>query len=295
MMFYEIQLLSTPSIRFSCSVDIEKIKNSFDRIPNFLEFCIIEQGCSIHNNYDGTVDSLCPGMLSVITSDTACDCISVDDVRQCHTTVGVDVEYSFVRYDSERECDVPSLKERMKKSAIILVPCMEKLDKIYTKAINQIKNISSLYITGDGADRIKAIGYWYNLSALFTEYVMGKLDNIDFQPSEVLYVEKAVKYINLHYHEKITVGDISEYLEISDGYLQRIFKNIKGVTIVAYINQTRVNVALNLMEERDLSLREAGANVGIDDPAYMSRLFRNVTGMSLREYMAQQREMVRNT
>ena len=38
------------------------------------------------------------------------------------------------------------------------------------------------------------------------------------------------------------------------------------------------------METKNLSLKEAAYNVGIDDPAYMSRLFKKIIGLSVRDY-----------
>lgn len=222
------------------------------------------------------------------------ECVSAGDERQCHTTVGVDVEYRLRKHNSHIGVDTHSLTERIKSTQTILIPWAEQLGDKYYKVVNIIRNISYLHLCSTPTDEIRAIGQWYGLAALLTDFVLQKLDNIDTPPSEEMYVQKAVSYINSHLTEKITVGEIAEFLQISDGYLHRVFKSIKGSGIVAYINQQRINAALSLMENRHLSMKKAAYNVGIDDPAYMSRLFRNVTGMSMREYLARQNEKVRN-
>ena len=50
-----------------------------------------------------------------------------------------------------------------------------------------------------------------------------------------------------------------------------------------------MTVAIDLVDNRGLSLKDAAYNVGIEDPAYMSRLFKKVTGLSFREYFREKR------
>ena len=108
-------------------------------------------------------------------------------------------------------------------------------------------------------------------------------------PSEQAYAAKAVRYINLHYTRRLTVEDIAYHLGISEGYLHRIFKRVEDCSILTYLNRKRVYAAIDLMENRNLSLKEAAYNVGIEDPAYMSRLFKKTTGLSVREYFREKR------
>ena len=89
--------------------------------------------------------------------------------------------------------------------------------------------------------------------------------------------------------EPVTIEDIAAQLGISAGYLHRIFRHVKNCSILDCLNRKRVIAAIELMENRNLSLKEAAYNVGIEDPAYMSRLFKKVTGLSCREYFRDRR------
>ncbi|MBE7042139.1 MAG: helix-turn-helix transcriptional regulator [Ruminococcaceae bacterium] len=285
MIFYELELLGTPKINFACSVNKEKNKNSFHNIKDFIEICIIEEGISHHRYPDGKQELICPGMLSAIFSDTNCEIYG--EGRQRHTTVGVIVPYNLTRYNSEEECDIHALKDRMRKNVLILIPYQYPIDDICEKLIGMIKNISQLHLSTTPSDKIKAIGAWYSLTALLTDFVLKKLDKTNnFIPSEQLYAEKAIKYISCNYQKKLSIAEIAEQLELSTGHLHRIFKNVIGMSPIEYLNHIRVKAAISLMQNQKLSLHEASVNVGIDDPAYMSRLFRKVTGLSCREYMS---------
>ena len=49
------------------------------------------------------------------------------------------------------------------------------------------------------------------------------------------------------------------------------------------------NDAVNLINNKNISLKEAAHSVGIEDPAYMSRMFKKITGLSYREYFKNKR------
>ncbi len=92
-------------------------------------------------------------------------------------------------------------------------------------------------------------------------------------------------FLEKNYNRRLHVSEIARELQVSEGHFHRIFKKVHGMGITEYANRLRVGVAVSLMDERGLSLKEAAYNVGIDDPAYMSRLFKNVAGVSYREYI----------
>ena len=105
-------------------------------------------------------------------------------------------------------------------------------------------------------------------------------------PAERMYVARAEQYIADRYAIQLSVKEIAAHLGISDGYLHRVFRRVKGMSVLGFINRRRVSVALELIRAKRMTLAEAAYNVGIEDPAYMSRLFKKVTGMSYRDYVS---------
>ncbi len=218
-------------------------------------------------------------------SDISCNSYLADNNGQRHSTVGVRVNYNLRRHDSENDTDTQSLKERLSHSNTILIPYHELLDDLYDEARNIIIKIASLFISEDPKSKFSALGQWFTLAACMTDFVIKKTDSApDISPSEHLYVSKACRYIHKSYAKKLTVADIASHLNISEGYLHRIFRRVKNSGVLEYINRYRIFVAIELISNRHLSLKEAAYNVGIDEPAYMSRLFKKVTGISYHEY-----------
>ena len=287
MRFFEIQPVTIPTFKFAYSVEIGKFRHSFNRVKDFLELCVLESGSIEQRHADGRTERIYPKMFSPLFCTDICTALSVGEGINRHTTVGVAMQYTFKRYDSESECNVADLKRRMKENFIILVPYHEDISEIYDKAISIIKSIGISLSSESPAEKGMALSRYFALTSLLTDFVLRRLDDAQsvLPPSEVLYASKAEGYINESYAKKLTVEDIADFLEISSGYLQHIFRHVTGMTVVDYINSCRVTNAIKLMQSRGLSLKEASLNVGVSDPAYMSRLFRKVTGLSCREYM----------
>lgn len=285
MIFYEIELLSVPEIVHACSVDTDRYKNRFDKVADFLEIAILEQGSIGFDHDDGTKEITTAGMSIPIFSDMACSTYLAGENGQRHSTVGVRVSYNMRRHDSEENMDINKLKERINCSNTILIPYHEQLDDLFDEARNIIRKITSLFIAKDPKSKFSALGHWFILASRMTDFVIKKTDtNPDISPSEQLYVSKACRYIHKFYAKKLTVAEIAEHLSISEGYLHRIFRRVKNSGVLEYINKYRVSVAIELISTRRISLKEAAYNVGIDEPAYMSRLFKKVTGISYHEY-----------
>lgn len=289
MKFLEIEPLSLPKIVFAYSVEISKYSHKFHNFERFFEICMHETGTAECRYADGSVQPELPGMISTITYLDDVECASTGNGTNRHTTVGVNMAYIATKYESEAECDIDALKARMKEKYIILIPLFEVLDDIVDKIISTIKSIGVIFYSDDLAEKTMALSKWFALTSLLSDYVLKRLDNTisRLPPSEHMYASKAVKFISENYKRKITVEEISNYVELSEGHFQRIFHRVKGMSVVEYINTHRVKAVAELMTTQNISLKEAALNVGVTDPAYMSRLFKKVTGLSCREYMRQ--------
>ncbi len=95
---------------------------------------------------------------------------------------------------------------------------------------------------------------------------------------------KAMGYIREHLAEKISVEAVAEAAGVKYGLLKKKFRQDMNMSLVEYINQTRIRQVENLITVQGMKLEEAGAQVGIGDPDYLSRLFRQCTGITVREY-----------
>ena len=101
-------------------------------------------------------------------------------------------------------------------------------------------------------------------------------------------IVQAVDYMKEHAHEKITLGQIAREVSLNDSYLSRLFKLETGRNIVHFLNELRMERAVELMKDPNLKLKEIAEKVGIEDPFYFNRLFKKHYNMSPSEYKNRQ-------
>lgn len=103
-------------------------------------------------------------------------------------------------------------------------------------------------------------------------------------PNHLQYVSDTLAYIHENYDQKILIPDIAARLNISARYLNKIFFQHMSLTILTYINMYRVNQAIELMRDTDLSLTEIAAQTGCKDSQHFSKLFKNIIGLPPNQY-----------
>ncbi len=100
-------------------------------------------------------------------------------------------------------------------------------------------------------------------------------------------VNDAIKYINQYYFESINLSSISECIGVHKVYLCRLFKEETGYNLTDYVTKTRIEKAIEMMQQTQLKLYEIGEKVGFTDARQFSTSFKKVVGISPTEYRDQ--------
>ena len=101
------------------------------------------------------------------------------------------------------------------------------------------------------------------------------------------YVMESLAFIAGHYNEPdISVGYIAKSVGISEGYLCHIFKKETNYTLVEYLSQYRMHVAMQLLRDCRVKIYEVAEQVGYRDIAYFSSTFRKIVGVTPSEFQA---------
>lgn len=106
---------------------------------------------------------------------------------------------------------------------------------------------------------------------------------------EVLNIENphtfaAIRYINENIDRKITLDDVAWECCISKRYLIRIFKECVETTVNNYIILTKINKAMEYIQENNSTLTEIACRLGFSSIQYFSSTFKKYTGVSPREF-----------
>lgn len=100
-------------------------------------------------------------------------------------------------------------------------------------------------------------------------------------PGTLLYAERAKKYIHRHIYQPITQMEVAEHLEITPEYLCSIFKKTQGITLMKYVNKTKLDGIKDLMDREHIPLYKAAALFGFADANYVSRLYKSFFGHNI--------------
>lgn len=101
------------------------------------------------------------------------------------------------------------------------------------------------------------------------------------------HIVKAIDYISDHLHNRITINETAEYLNISSAYLSRLFVSETGIPFSNYVNKRKSEEAANLLRFSEYSETEISNLFGFSSQSYFIKVFRKYMGMSPREYKKQ--------
>ena len=92
--------------------------------------------------------------------------------------------------------------------------------------------------------------------------------------------ERCRHYLEEHYPGINSISAAASECHVSTAYFSRLFRRHAGVTAERFLATLRVNHAARLLQQTNLSVKEAGHRVGFKDPYHFSRLFKRLHGTS---------------
>lgn len=97
-------------------------------------------------------------------------------------------------------------------------------------------------------------------------------------------VKNAMKYIEMHYAERLTLLEVAEQTYVSKWHLSKLLNKHTGHSFSELLNMTRIKKAQELLKDQSLRIGEIAELVGFLDRAHFSRVFKKIVGMSVNEY-----------
>lgn len=94
----------------------------------------------------------------------------------------------------------------------------------------------------------------------------------------------ALKYIQTHYAEELTLEALSSVVSVTPQYLSKLFKDDTGLTFKEYLTETRIEASKVLLKEGQLSIKDIGFKVGYNDTNYFIRSFKKYEGITPKDY-----------
>ena len=99
-----------------------------------------------------------------------------------------------------------------------------------------------------------------------------------------ILTKSIIEYIKNHYETGISLPELSEKFNISEGHLCRFFKSMTRMSILEYTNAYRVSVSASLLRESSLDIGTVACMTGFNNISYFNKIFRRFMQMTPSEY-----------
>ncbi len=94
------------------------------------------------------------------------------------------------------------------------------------------------------------------------------------------YVEAATVYISNNYSDEITISNIANYVNITRGYLYRLFKKYLDSSPQKFLIDFRMERACQLLRNTNFFIGDIARSVGYRDVLLFSKIFKKVNGVT---------------
>ncbi len=115
-------------------------------------------------------------------------------------------------------------------------------------------------------------------------YKQMRLAAADTQSSYPKKIREALDYISRNYQGAISLQEVADHLQISAGYLSRLFMSVMETSFTDCLNQERTDRAKKLLKSTDIPVYTIGEMVGIPNATYFIRVFKKHEGITPNEY-----------
>lgn len=97
-------------------------------------------------------------------------------------------------------------------------------------------------------------------------------------------VRESMEYIQNHFQQSINNQDIAAQLHFHPSYINRVFRAHTGMSLHAFLNDYRLNYAMEMLRSQDMSVGQVAAACGFRDTAHFTKAFKEHTGQTPSEY-----------
>lgn len=195
-------------------------------------------------------------------------------------TTGSDLRYGYIGFDFDsttHDADIVALKRFYESTKVFSAGnCRELLAPL-------TKNLDEIYNRGEFYNSMVAAYIKQMLITVYRAFTQTKtatyFDVINPDSSSRAF-STAANYIAEHIYEKIKIGQMCEKLGYTPSYISNTFKKATGLTVQKYINNLKMQKAIEMMQYGKISETKAALKLGYSDLQTFNKAFRRTMGCS---------------
>lgn len=104
---------------------------------------------------------------------------------------------------------------------------------------------------------------------------------------EYTMANQLIAYVRENYARDISLTDLSEKFNMSQGYISTLFKNLAGTNFKEYLSRLRFEKAVEILEKKPYTqTKDLAGMIGLNTPKAVIALFNKYAGMSPKQYVS---------
>lgn len=143
------------------------------------------------------------------------------------------------------------------------------------------KTVLNYYRDGSYAARMRVQGAMNLIMADFAR-------EMSLESGVVTKFEPALRYINEHFAENISLSYLAELMSMSKMYFSNYFKRVFNISPKQYILGKRLTESQRLLLETNMSVKEIAYAVGFENENYFSEFFSAKVGISALKFRSRE-------
>lgn len=152
------------------------------------------------------------------------------------------------------------------------LPCLITADHpAYDSLCKSFAQLASLYDTRMFGYELAIKSYLLQTLFLLLQYSITRFST-ESDSSDKLKI--VLDHIDLHYAEALSVSELAKLCYFSEYHFMRFFKKHMNMTCIQYINNIRLEKAVELFEHGNTSILEVSLSVGFHNLSYFYRAFK---------------------
>ena len=93
-----------------------------------------------------------------------------------------------------------------------------------------------------------------------------------------------LKYVENHYSERISIGEIASVAGFSESHFMRHFKEMMETSFVEFLKEYRLTMASRLLQSTEDTIINVAEAVGFENLSYFNRAFKAKYGVTPGEW-----------
>lgn len=114
--------------------------------------------------------------------------------------------------------------------------------------------------------------------------VLKQIRFLDISAKNETLADQIIRYVAENYTENISLKRIAKELGYEERYLSRCFHNTVPMHFSAYVNLFRVDHAVALLQNTELSVSEVSMESGFQSIRSFNRVFHEITGKTPKDF-----------